>query len=338
MHRLVEDMLNELEIAEEKFLEVIQTGVQDTHYKKLFQQFFNAENYELFKKIMFKKNKELELEAMQQLNEIDKRKTGHGAEQLRRANEADLEKLMFEKEEAELEHALALSLAIEEERQKLIQQEDDELQEALRQSAIEYSTFQKKEKEQLEQMRISELQKQREIEAEKERYAKELAIQKEKQRQKEREHEKERAIARANAELEEQKRKAHEVHEEKHIEEIKEEEKFHADDHHGKMKLEPLKNAPKTSSLDDKGLGHSSVFPPLKGSMNYDPSMEQGMENTENKQTKMNTHEETLEERKKRLQAQRDLILAKKKAEREAVLKEYEAVSFLYIFIFLIFE
>ena len=354
MHDLVENMLNELEIPQEKFVEVIRKGVEDTHYQKLFQQFFNAENYELFKKIMFKKYKELELEAMQELNEIDKLKVGYEADQIRRENEAEIHRVMIEKEEADLEHAIALSLAYEEERKRLLQLEDEELQEALRISALEYSSFQQHEKERLKQeqkrQRQLELAKEKEIQTarereekvreheikkqiqlEEEREAREFAIEREKQKQRERELEKERAIARADAETE-NRRKSHEIH----VEKDKEEEKSHVNEHQRKIKLGPLKHVPKTA-LENTELTHSSIFPPLRGSLNFDASMEQGNIETEKKEIKLNPYGESLEERKKRLMAQRDLILAKKKAEREAELRSYEEVRIKKFYFFFIF-
>ena len=125
---LINDMINEMEIPEEKFVEILHYGLQDPSYKRNFEQLLVADNYQVFKVLMIKRNKELELEALQQLNDIDKK----GDDKPR--STTDLDRLTLEKEQAEVEHALALSAAVEQERQKLIDQEEYEIQEAMKQS------------------------------------------------------------------------------------------------------------------------------------------------------------------------------------------------------------
>jgi len=347
---LVEDMLCELEIEIEKFTEIVHAGVNDKIYKKTFEQFLTVDNYTVFKKIMFKRNKELELEAMQQLHELEKQKakekrskekeskeSKEEAERVERENEQDLLKLMKEKEEAEIEHAMALSLAVEEERQKLIEQEDDELQEAMRQSEIEYSKFQKDVKEQQDQIEHEKKAKQEELERyEREKHEREELLQKQKERdellqkQKEKELEKEKEIAKVHAE-EVARKKSQEIEAAKSLTEIVEEEKIEHRPEETKSqqdlnvshkKLQPLQNAPKASlpELTEK----RSIFPPIKGSAGYDPMADYTPE-VEKKPVKHEIKDETLDERKRRLQAQRDLILAKKKKERDTELKDYEA-------------
>jgi len=347
---LVEDMICELEIEIEKFTELVHAGVNDKTYKKTFEQLLTVDNYTVFKKIMLKRNKELELEAMQQLHEIEKQKAAEkrskeketkeskeAAERAQKESEQDILKLMKETEEAELEHALALSLAVEEERQKLIEQEDDELQEAMRQSEIEYSKFQKDVKDQQEQIEHEKNAKQEELERyEREKHEREELLRKQKEReellqkQKEKELEKEKEIARIHAE-EVARKKSQEIEAAKSLTEIVEEEKIEhrpeetkSQDHlaMSHKKLEPLQNAPKASlpELAEK----RSIFPPIKGSAGYDPMADYTPE-VEKKPVKHEVKDETLDERKKRLQAQRDLILAKKKAERDVELKNYEA-------------
>ncbi len=340
VERLVEEMLSELEIEIEKFTEIVHAGVNDPTYKKTFEQFLTVDNFTVFKKIMFKRNKELELEALQQLHEIDKQKAMSASgvnnkerERLTRENEQDIMKLMQEKEEAELEHALALSLAVEEERQKLVEQEDYELQEAMRQSEIEYTKFQKDVRAKEEEIERERHAKEEELE----RYEREKRQREELQRQqRERELAKEQEIARIHAE-EVARKKSQENEDPKSLSELVEEEKIEHRpeetksqelDRISRKKLEPLKNAPKPTTPELAEQKRSSIFPPIKGSADYDP-MQDYTEDTEKKPVKHEVKDETLEERKKRLQAQRDLILAKKKAEREAELKSYEAVRFL---------
>ena len=59
----------EVGIDEEKFYNIASIGLKDKHHRKIFEQLLIIDNFLVFKKLMVKRNKELELEA---LNELDK--------------------------------------------------------------------------------------------------------------------------------------------------------------------------------------------------------------------------------------------------------------------------
>lgn len=285
-------------------MDIIQLGLKNKQDKKYFERLVVADNFNVFKNQMLKRNKQLELEALQQLHDMEIRRPSNEEHHVREESRS-LQKLTLEKEQAEIEHALALSLAVEEERKKLEEQEDYELQEALRQSQVDFDRHQEGERE-------KERQKEREIARE---------IERQKQKQRELEEQEARAMAQA---LEQAAHKEDEGHDE--------EEKVDPYKMIKSKKLEPLSNAPKPGHIEVEQRG--SFLPPIHGDGKFEPmSLDQLLQEKDRvgsqiQQIKQEeTHTESLEERKKRLKAQRDLILAKKKAEREAELRNYEAVK-----------
>lgn len=303
------DLMNELEISEEKMTEIIQAGLRNSQDKKYFERLVVAENFKVFRNQMIKRNKQLEIEALQQLHEMERIRPSHERDNVQEERSRSLQQLTLEKEQAEIEDAIALSLALEEERKKLEDQEDYEMQEALRQSQVEFDRYQEGEKE-------KERQKEREI-------AREIERQKQKQRELEELEEKARAEALAEAQ-EKAAHKEDEGHEEEKMDPFKQMKS---------KRLEPLSNAPKPGYIEVEQ--RASFLPPINGG--YEPmSLDQLLQEKDkigsqiNQMKQEEKHTESLEERKKRLKAQRDLILAKKKAEREAELRNYEAVKLVY--------
>jgi len=76
----------------------------------------------LFKKMMVKRNKTINYEKLMKVNDYEYAKM----ENLQYERmKADLERAKLEKEKADLDHAIELSLALERERMKLLQEEDE---------------------------------------------------------------------------------------------------------------------------------------------------------------------------------------------------------------------
>lgn len=127
------DTVSSLGITEEQFMKAVENGVKFENHKKVFEQLLIVENFLVFKKLMLKRNKELELEAMKALEQQEASNPVNQA-----TNARNLERKKLETEQAQLEHAIAMSLAIEEEHQKLLEKENNELREALKLSELEF--------------------------------------------------------------------------------------------------------------------------------------------------------------------------------------------------------
>jgi hypothetical protein len=67
MEDLVDGMMNEVGIDEEKLGAVIEKGLKSQQHRKYFEQLLVIDNFLVFKKLMIKRNKELELEVMKQM-------------------------------------------------------------------------------------------------------------------------------------------------------------------------------------------------------------------------------------------------------------------------------
>jgi len=97
---MVDSMVKELGISDELLEKCLMKGLRSKQHK-LFEQILVVDNFLAFKKIMLKKNKELEMEALRKMNT---EKGGHpqpGA----KIDELELERL-------EMERAIAVSLAV----------------------------------------------------------------------------------------------------------------------------------------------------------------------------------------------------------------------------------
>jgi len=64
---MLESFVGDLGVTAEQFLDVIKAGLQNPEHKKIFEQLLLIENFVVFKKLMVKRNKQLELEAIQAL-------------------------------------------------------------------------------------------------------------------------------------------------------------------------------------------------------------------------------------------------------------------------------
>lgn len=63
---MVDNMVKELGISDDLLERCLNKGLRSNH-RKLFEQILVVDNFMAFKRIMIKKNKELEMEAMKQI-------------------------------------------------------------------------------------------------------------------------------------------------------------------------------------------------------------------------------------------------------------------------------
>ncbi len=124
---LLETITKDIGITEEMFCMAAKKGLNDPKAKKYFEQLISFTNYNYFKNLMTKRNFQLEELAYKQMM-ADKGENNEEGEE----NDEELEKKRKEMEENELQCALKMSLAIEEEKKKLEELEDEELQKAIR--------------------------------------------------------------------------------------------------------------------------------------------------------------------------------------------------------------
>jgi len=355
---LVADMMAELEITEDKLLEILQAGIKDPEYKRTFEQLLIIDNFLVFRNLMIKRNKELELEALQQLHELDQKAKAQAGQQT--PQNPDLQRATLEMEQAEIAHAMALSLAIEQERQKLLEQEDYELQEALKQSQSEYSKHQDAKKaaedRDKERIRLMEIEKEKKIaeakaKAEAEARAKADAEAKAKAdadaKAKSDAESKAKSDAEAKTKVETETKAKVEAEAKPKVEaKVEPEVKAKVEPEVAQKKAASPQKVVEEQKVDTSAVKQTALktlpplmeesrgnaLPPLRGNTKFDPlnvdqlKEERDKINSQIQQIKQEEPKgETLEERKARLKAQRDLILAKKKAERESELFNYEA-------------
>lgn len=331
----IADLLKDLGITNEDFLSLVNRGLRTKEHKKVFQQLLIADSFMVFKKLMVKRNKELELEALKQLEE-----QGQDTTSSTLSNDPHIEKLTLEKEQAEIEEAIARSLAVSQEQHNLLDLEEKQLQEALAASQKEWEASQEESK----RREIEELENlQREIQAAREQ----AQAEKEREEAEAKKWEQEKTIQDSTPQQEETKEKEAPKEELQSKEEPQEKEE---------TKVIPKKEVVPVMAKVDTGLSNlkkvgklqpleesktaenttwqfKSSLPPI-GRKDYDAytnaqllkEKEEISKKLEglSSAAKQQTSQESLEERKKRLQAQRDLILKKKQQEREAELKKYE--------------
>ncbi|CAD8079979.1 unnamed protein product [Paramecium primaurelia] len=149
MANLIDNMMNELGVNEEQFAEQVEKGLKHPKDKQVFEKLLTIDNFLVFKTSMIKRNKELELEALKEIEKQDQKKIKKG-QAVNVQNNANIKLLEMEAEKAELEHALQMSLAVEEEKKKMLTEEDRQLQEVLRQSLVEFQQGLKKQRDALE--------------------------------------------------------------------------------------------------------------------------------------------------------------------------------------------
>lgn len=65
---MMEQLMQDIGVDDEEYLrKVIEIGLKNKKHKKYFEQLLVVENFLVFKKLMLKRNKELEYEALKEL-------------------------------------------------------------------------------------------------------------------------------------------------------------------------------------------------------------------------------------------------------------------------------
>jgi hypothetical protein len=117
-------MLSEIGASEELFLLVAKKGLDSPDDKKYYEQLITCDNYVYFKNMMIRRNLQLEEQALQLMYDQNKTKGECNDDKVKPSEWKDLQKI---REEAELECAIQMSLALEEEKAKLREMEDADL-------------------------------------------------------------------------------------------------------------------------------------------------------------------------------------------------------------------
>ena len=159
IENLLNDVLEESQISQEKFLEAAQRGLSDPKYKKYYEQLISFSDYNYFKSLMCRRNYAIikQIEEQYHLkkennlnnqtpgtNEITNEPQNQNKKTQEQINDELFEKHLREEEEKDLQQALKDSLKLEEQKKRMKEIEEEELQRAINQSLEESK---KKEKE-----------------------------------------------------------------------------------------------------------------------------------------------------------------------------------------------
>jgi hypothetical protein len=115
-------MLQELGASQEQFLLAAKRGLEDPNDKKYFEQLIACDNYLYFKSMLVKRNLQLEEQAFKLMQE----KLGNTATD-KFTLDPHWQEIQKKKQDIEMEIAIQMSLALEEEKKKLLDLEDEEL-------------------------------------------------------------------------------------------------------------------------------------------------------------------------------------------------------------------
>ena len=153
---MLETICKEISITPELFAQAYDRGLRTPAHKRIFEQIMACDNYLSFKKLMLKRNRELEEEAVKMLQQ----------EETNVSYAKEMQEASQRKQQAELELAMALSLTSESEKQRMRMSEEEELQQAIKLSELEYQEFLARQKQQqLEEERKSLEQKRLEMQS-----------------------------------------------------------------------------------------------------------------------------------------------------------------------------
>ncbi|OMJ77542.1 hypothetical protein SteCoe_22832 [Stentor coeruleus] len=381
IENLLENLLKELNVSSELFIHIVEIGMKNQDDKKVFEQIIACDSFMSFKKLMTKRNKEIEVEVVKSM-----KKEGI-------ATEEDLELALEKQEIAEVGYALALSIAWEEEQRRKAREAEEELQKAIRESEIEYKAKidreradeeirrrkkeeedrlekerlrreeeerrrkqeederlarEKRERDEAERLRMLKEQELRELEEKRRREEKERRDREEAERKKREQEELERVMEetrRLQKQREEDERKRQEemrlrmeemrLQREREMEEVRK--RAEAEAERLRLELEAISGAAQERSakprvslipmqamqLDvnvlDLNKGHTDLTKELQEAENLRRMTQNIM-----KRQGEGGRRETVAEREEKLLKQREMLLTKKKIEREQMLKDFK--------------
>jgi len=334
--KMVDDLLSafieDIQVSQEDFGKAVLVGVNIPDYKEYFDQLFSVDSFLVFKKQMVRRNKELEIEALEAM-EKENMKDGE-----------DEERFALEKEKADIDYALELSKQQVSDIQQINDEDEKMLQEVLRISEMAYKE-QKTEEDKLIQsvLKQSAFEHEAKVENEKKKVAENEA-----QKKKAEEEAKKKAAedAKRKAELEkkaaEAKKKIEEAKKKKEAEEAMKKKEDDTALHPLLARLENEKAIMEKLTTDSKDKSKAANLPPIRNSAfpaigtnkpkgqpsQWMAEMETKKAEVEKRLEKMpEVKEETMQERKKRLLAQREKLLAAKKMQRQDEVKKYEELK-----------
>ena len=134
IENLLKDVLEEGKITQEEFLKAAERGMTDKKYKKYFNQIINFGDYQFFKSVMTKRNFQIIKLAEQQMKQGQN--AGGGDNNGQNINPDIIQKLLAN-EQNEIDEAIKQSLIDEEEKRKIAIIEEEEIKRAIKRSLEE---------------------------------------------------------------------------------------------------------------------------------------------------------------------------------------------------------
>lgn len=132
IENLLEASLKELGVTDEMFCLAAKKGLEQPEDKKYFEQLISFTNYNYFKNMMTKRNLQLEEMAYNEMKAKLEMEKGNNQAQIK-----EMEEMAKKKEKEEMDYAIKMSLALEEEIRKLKAIEELELKKAIKFSQIQ---------------------------------------------------------------------------------------------------------------------------------------------------------------------------------------------------------
>lgn len=132
IENLLEASMKELGVTDEMFCLAAKKGLDHPEDKKYFEQLISFTNYNYFKNMMTKRNLQLEEMAYNEMKAKLEMEKGDNKVQIK-----EMEEMAKKKEKEEMEYAIKMSLALEEEIRKLKAIEELELKKAIKFSQIQ---------------------------------------------------------------------------------------------------------------------------------------------------------------------------------------------------------
>eukprot|EP01017_Pseudomicrothorax_dubius_P016054 TRINITY_DN1827_c0_g1_i2.p1 TRINITY_DN1827_c0_g1~~TRINITY_DN1827_c0_g1_i2.p1 ORF type:complete len:414 (-),score=107.09 TRINITY_DN1827_c0_g1_i2:48-1250(-) len=271
----ITELVNETGITEDQFLATVKKGISVPAHRKIFEQLVLIEDYNIFHSMMYKRNRDLENEAMKTIEAAEKLK-----EQKKPLTEEDL-----------LKQAMELSLAEEKERLKYMEEDEETLKRILELSEREHQ-------EHLEEQKSAELRR-KTLESHEEVKQPENAVGGAEDKQ-------------ANTKL-----RPDTVF---RVRSVPSTHKRDTTASNQKVENQPVQQPSESQVIQERNEEKESPVAPQKEEFEESKGKEPQTTvdtNDKNEVEKVVKPTESLEERKRRLNAQRDLILKKRKEARE---------------------
>ena len=138
LENLLDEVLKEGELTQEDFLKAAEKGIEDKKYKKYFNQVINFGDYNFFKSIMTKRNYQIIKMAEQQMENAQNMKEGKQeppiSQEEGEQKTRELVAKLLEEENKDLDEAIKQSLAEEDKRRRIAAIEEEEMRRALQMS------------------------------------------------------------------------------------------------------------------------------------------------------------------------------------------------------------